>query len=59
MRSPMSTLLGFFVLGEEMQTATRFTWHSALMQASSYSCNLTTKEGVQELLRTYFPSMHT
>jgi hypothetical protein len=33
MRSPMSNLLGSLDLGKKMQTATRFTTHSALMQA--------------------------
>jgi hypothetical protein len=32
MRSPMSNLLGSLDLGEKMQTATRFTMHSALSQ---------------------------
>jgi hypothetical protein len=59
MRSPMSTLLGSLDLGEEIQTAPRFTWHSTLMQASSNSCIQATKEGVRELPLTYFPSMHT
>jgi hypothetical protein len=50
MRSPMSTLLGSLDLGEEMQTATRFTWQSALMQASSSLCIQATKDRVQEPL---------
>jgi hypothetical protein len=33
MRSPLSNLLGSLDLGEKMQTDTRFTLHSTLMQA--------------------------
>jgi hypothetical protein len=58
MRSHLSSLLGSLGLGKMMQIATRFTMHSASMQAKLGSFILAIKEGVWELLWIYFPSMH-
>jgi hypothetical protein len=55
MRSPLSNLVGSLVLGEMMQTTTRFTLHSILKQARCNSCAPATKEGVWEPLRIFSP----
>jgi hypothetical protein len=55
----MSSLLGYLDLEEELLTTTRFTWHSALMRASTNSCIQGTKVEAVGPLWIYFPILLT